>query len=219
MLCTTDTSTKYLPPFKNFSYFPFRSYQITFLITSTCYFSPRAWTQLVKHLLEEKQSVAGVIWIAEEMLLRVWPKGKLSGLPAILQAWVWIPLLSPSASSDSGIFWFSPKLSDHQNPHYIHFLSQKNSNKNLSSAAFTWAWDLPLEIKGLLFQFLLHYLCKEIVLAEATQMLSLLQAVKIHRNWRSFLPWLLHCFTQGRMTGGQKQCRNRSLWPTLCVED
>lgn len=211
MLCTTDTSTKYLPPFKNFSYFPFQSYQIT----RTCCFSPRAWTQLVKHLLEEKQSVAGVTWIAEEMLLRVWPNGKLKQ---------WAPSNTAGTSLNTTplslcIFWFSPNLSDHQNPHYIHFLKQKNSNENLSTATFTWAWDLPLEIKGLLFQFLLRYLCKEIVLAEATQMLNLLQAVKIHRNWRSFLPWLLHCFTQGRMTGGQKQCRNRTLRPTLCVED
>lgn len=213
MLCTTDTSTKYLPPFKNFGYFPFQSYQITFLITCTCYFSPRAWTQLVKHLLEEKQSVSGVTWIAVEMLLRVWPKGKLEpGLTAILQAWSLLSLLSPSVPSESALTFQTTRT-------HISLISHKNSNESLSSAAFTWAWDLPLEIKGLLFQFLLHYFCKEIVLAEATQMLNLLQAAKIHRNWRSFLPWLLHCFTQGRMTGGQKQCRNRSLWPTLCAED
>lgn len=110
--------------------------------------------------------------------------------------------------------WFSPNLSDHQSPHFTYFLKHENSNEIPSSAAFTWAWDKPPEIKGLLFQFVLHYFCKEIVLAEAMQMLNLLQAVKIHRNWKRFLPWLLHCFTQGRMTRGQKQCRNRSLWPT-----
>lgn len=207
MLCTADTSTKYLLPFKIFGYFPSQSYQITFLITCTCYFSPRAWTQLVKHLLEEKQSV---VW--HELL---WKCCSGSG---------------PKASSSLGsqqhcrhepehpsslplYLLIQPNPSDH-----ISLISHKNSNEN-SSVAFTWAQDPPLEIKGLLFQFLLHYFCKEIVLAEATQMLNLLQAVKIHRNWRSFLPWLLHCFTQGRMTGGQKQCRNRSLWPTLCAED
>lgn len=215
MLCTTDTSTKYLPPFKNLGCFPFQSYQITLLIIRTCYFSPRARTQLVKHLLEEKQSVAGVTWIAVEMLLRVWPKGKLEPWAHGNTAGTSLNItpLSPCT------FWLSPNLTDHQNPHLTHFLKHENSNENLSSAAFTWGWDLPIEIKGLLFQFLLHYFCKEIVLAEATQMLNLLQAVKIHRNWRSILPWLLHCFTQGRMTGGQKQCRNRSLWPTLCAED
>lgn len=168
MLCKTDTSTKYLPPFKNSSYCPFQSYQITFLITRTCNFSPRAWTQLVKHLLEEKRSVAGVTWIAEEMLLRVWPKGKF-------EPWAHGNTAGTSLNiTPLSLFWFSPNLSNHQNPHFTHFLKQENSDENLCSAAFAWAWDLPLEIKGLLFQFLIHYFCKEIVLAEATQMLNLL---------------------------------------------
>lgn len=133
------------------------------------------------------------------------PNASLSnGLPAILKTRVRKSLLSLSLSLSLLTQPLHANLSDYQNPHFTWFLRQENHNENLSSAAFAWGWDLPLEITGLLFQFLLNYFCKEIVLVEATQMLNLLQAVKIHRNWRTFLPGLLHCFTQGRMNRRSK---------------